>query len=140
MKKRPGIAVGFVAVGALSFAVLYLLAGIGGALNRTSDGAYAPLARRGPSDLAMSSAYAAYFFAGAIASLTGGRAARLWLGGVVHAILALLLAWSAASARHPSVADTISLFVFGFFCTAIPMLLWLALLKRQSPADPNAYQ
>lgn len=138
MKKRPGIAVCFVAVGALSFAVLYVLAGIGGALNRSSDGAYAPLASRGPSDLAISSAYAAYFLAGAIASLTGNRPARLWLGGLVHAILALLLAWSAASARHSSVADTISLWVFGFFCTAIPLLLWLVLLKRESPADQNA--
>lgn len=134
MKNRPWISVGFVLLAALSFAVILVLASFGGALNRTSDGAYAPMPSS-PSTQTEALLFSAYFAAGALAAFTSKREGRvLW---AVSGHIAIFALWGAevffgrdkGERLFGAIAMTVPFM-------AIPSFLWGALLSQKED-EPN---
>ncbi len=129
MKSRPWVALGFVILAALSFAVILVLAGIGGGLNRTSDGAYAPM-QRGLSDQSQALLFGAYFAAGAFAAFTSKKEGRvLWAVAGHAAVFVIWFSEAFSSRAHGATAVAVAAIAVPFMIA--PTILWALLLFRK---------
>jgi hypothetical protein len=128
MKNRPGIATGFGILGALSLVLILALASFGGALNQTSDGAYAPM-NKGLSGKTEACFFIAYYIAGCIAAFTSKREGRiLWM--VAAHVSLFIIFFSEAISTHDKGSIIGFMMILGFFILCIPTFLWFSLLKQ----------
>jgi membrane protease YdiL (CAAX protease family) len=128
MKSRPGIAAGFVVMAALTSVLILALSTIGGALNRSSDGAYAP--SRQSSELWPTILFVGYFVSGVCASFTEKREGRILWAAAAHFAIFCLWGSIVFPARDKAEAAFGGAMLLGA-AIFIPSFFWLSLTQQK---------